>query len=77
MSDAGTASFLYRVIVITLAVILCSVVAAMLYGLFDHRVDNKEIFAVIGPAFQTVVGAFVGVLSGLVIGKQNANKQEP
>lgn len=62
-------SFLYRVVVCTLALILFAVVGAMLYGLYDVRVDNKEIFAVIGPAFQTIVGCFVGLVSGLVMGK--------
>ena len=76
MNDERTNGFLYKVVVITLAMILFAVVAAMLYGLFDQRVDNKEIFAVIGPAFQTIVGCFVGLVSGLVMGKQtkpNAN----
>lgn len=55
--------FIFRVVVVTLAAILVSVIGVMLAGLFDPGVDNKEIFAVLGPAFQTVVGAFVGVLS--------------
>lgn len=70
MNDAQTNGFLYQVVVITLAMILFAVVAAMLYGLFDKKVDNKEIFAVIGPAFQTIVGCFVGLVSGLVMSKQ-------
>ena len=36
--------FIFRVVTITLAVILVSVVVAMLYGLYDPRVDNHEIF---------------------------------
>ena len=55
--------FIFRVIVITLAIIQMSVVAVMLWGLFDSRVDNHEIFAIIGPAFHTIVGCFVGLLS--------------
>lgn len=47
----------------TLAVVQLSVVLAMLFGLFDTRVDNKEIFSIIGPAFHTIVGCFVGLLS--------------
>lgn len=66
----GQESFLYRVVVVTLAVILLAVVVAMLYGLFDPRVDNKDIFSVIGPAFQTIVGCFVGLVSGLVMRKR-------
>jgi chromate transport protein ChrA len=56
--------FLLRVVIITLAAILAAVVLVMLYGLFDTKVDNKEIFSIVGPAFQTIVGCFVGLLGG-------------
>ena len=56
--------FIFRVVVVTLAIILLAVVAAMLKGLFDPQVDNKDIFSIIGPAFDTIVGCFVGILGG-------------
>jgi hypothetical protein len=34
-------------------------------GLFDEKVDNAEIFKLISPAFQTVVGGFIGLLAGI------------
>ncbi len=55
-------TFVFRVVVVTLAAILMSMIAVMLAGLFDPIVDNEAIFAILGPAFQTVVGAFVGIL---------------
>ena len=61
--------FIFKVVVFTLAVILFSVIAAMLYGLFDPRVDNADIFKILGPAFQTIVGCFVGILGGRALGK--------
>lgn len=54
---------IFRIVVITLSAILLSVIGAMLIGLFDRAVDNAEVFKILGPAFQTVVGAFVGVLA--------------
>lgn len=63
-------TFIYRVVVITLAAILVSVIGAMLYGLFDSHVDNKEIFAILGPSFQTIVGCFVGILGGRALGNK-------
>lgn len=62
-------TFIFRVVTITLAAILVAVIAAMLYGLFDQRVDNKEIFSILGPAFQTIVGCFVGILGGRALEK--------
>lgn len=62
-------TFIFRVVTITLAAILIGVIAAMLYGLYDQRVDNKEIFAILSPAFQTIVGCFVGILGGRALDK--------
>ena len=56
----------------TLAIILLSMVFVMLIGFFDTRVDNTKIFEIIGPAFQTIVGGFIGLITGIKIGTDNA-----
>ncbi len=53
---------IYYIVVGTLAAVMVSVIAILLIGLFDNRIDNDKIFSVLGPAFQTIVGCFVGVL---------------
>lgn len=63
-------AFIVRVSVVTLATVIIVMVLALLYGLYDVRVDNKTIFGIIGPAFQTVIGCFVGFLGGLVRGRE-------
>jgi hypothetical protein len=40
-------------------------VAVLMVGLFDPLVDNNEIFKLISPAFQTIVGGFIGLLAGV------------
>lgn len=60
---------LYGIVVLSLAAIMVAVVIVLLAGLFDPIVNNDKIFAIIGPAFQTVVGAFVGLLSGKALSK--------
>ncbi len=62
--------FIFRVVVVTLATILVAVVGVLLAGLFHPGVDNDKILAIIGPAFQTVVGAFVGILSSRMLAKE-------
>ena len=37
----------------------------LMVGLFDEKVDNGEIFKLIAPAFQTIVGGFIGLLAGV------------
>ena len=56
----------------TLAIILISMVIAMLVGLFDAQVDNNKVFEIVGPAFQTIVGGFIGLITGIKIGSENA-----
>jgi hypothetical protein len=56
----------------TLAIILLSMVSAMLIGLFDPKIDNAKIFEIVGPAFQTIVGGFIGLITGIKIGSDNA-----
>ncbi len=61
-------TFVVKVTVVTLATVLIAVILAMLYGLFDLKVDNEQIFTILGPAFQTIVGVFVGILGGRAMG---------
>jgi hypothetical protein len=43
----------------------------MLIGLFDDKVDNTKIFEAITPAFQTIVGGFIGLITGIKIGESD------
>ena len=54
---------------VSLAVVLLSTAAVCLYAFFDARVDNAAIFKIVEPAFNTIVGAFVGTIAGIKIGK--------
>ena len=51
----------------TLSIILLAMVAGMVDGLFDEKVDNNKIFEAILPAFQTIVGGFIGLITGIKI----------
>ena len=70
--------WILKVTVGTLASICVVVVLALLVGIFmpNDLVDNQQIFAIIGPAFNTVIGAFVGLLGGLSLSGDSSKKQE-
>ena len=68
-----TVEWILRVTVVTLSMIMMAVIATLMFGLFNNDVDNAEIFSIIGPAFNTIVGAFVGLLGGLSL---NANVRD-
>jgi len=54
---------------VTLSIILLSMVFVLLTGLFFDKVDNTKIFEAITPAFQTIVGGFIGLITGIKIGE--------
>jgi len=52
---------------VTLSTILFAMVSGMMVGLFDEKVDNNKIFEAVLPAFQTIVGGFIGLITGIKI----------
>ena len=54
---------------ISLATILMAMVAVMLIGLFHDRINNDKVFEMLSPAFQTIVGGFIGLITGIKIGQ--------
>lgn len=69
-------NWILKITVGTLAAICISVVIVLLFGMFDDRVENKEIFSIIGPAFNTVIGAFVGLLGGLSLNRASPSDEK-
>jgi undecaprenyl pyrophosphate phosphatase UppP len=53
----------------TLCVVVVSMVTAMLIGLFDNDISNDKIFEAITPAFQTIIGGFIGLITGIKLGQ--------
>lgn len=71
--DTNLLNWILKVTVATLAAICFSTVAVLLFGLFNDNVDNSKVFEIIGPAFNTVVGAFVGLLGGLSLNRGSSS----
>jgi uncharacterized membrane protein len=53
----------------TLAATVISMVAVFVLGFFHEKVDNAKLFEIVGPAFQTIVGGFIGLITGIKIGE--------
>jgi hypothetical protein len=70
-----TVEFVIRVAIVTLSAVILVVVAALVVGLFlpNNVVDSAAILDMVNPAFQTIIGAFVGLLGGLSL---NANARD-
>lgn len=74
-----TIEFTIRTAIVTLAMVILVVVAAMVAGMFvsNDVVDSNKVFEIIGPAFNTIVGAFVGLLGGLSLNANARDKETP
>ena len=59
----------------TLCVSVIVMVIALVSGLWFDNIDNAEIFKLISPAFQTIIGGFIGLLAGVKL--SNADDTEP
>jgi hypothetical protein len=57
----------------TLCLSVLGMVGAFLLGLWAKEVDNAEIFSMLHPAFQTIIGGFIGLLAGVKLGQGNKN----
>ena len=68
---------IFRITICTLALVIVMVVAVMCRALFDEAVDNKEIFALMSPAFNTIIGAFVGLLGGISLTRPKKDPDKP
>ena len=42
-----------------------------MYAILDPAVDDTKVFEIIGPAFQTIVGGFIGLITGIKIGEKD------
>lgn len=73
-----TVEFVIRVAIVTLSAVILVVVLALVAGLFmpNDVVDSSAILEMINPAFQTIIGALVGLLGGLSL-NANARDKEP
>lgn len=74
-----TVEFVIRVAIVTLAAVVLVVVAALAVALFvpNELVDSTAILETVNPAFQTVIGAFVGLLGGLSLNANARDKEQP
>jgi hypothetical protein len=66
--------FVTMMVSFTLCIVIISMVAVLMTGLFDPLVDNAEIFKLISPAFQTIVGGFIGLLAGVKLSHDEEEK---
>lgn len=71
MNNEQLASWVTLIATFTLCVTVLAMVTVFMFGFFDPQVDNNKLFEIVGPAFQTIVGGFIGLITGIKIGSDN------
>lgn len=68
LSKLQTQLWVFRLAAGSLGIVMMSVVIVLLMGVFmpNDQIDNKDILAILNPAFNTIIGAFVGSLATLM-----------
>ena len=55
----------------SLVAIVLAMIGMFILAVIDPKVDDKIVFDIVGPAFQTIVGGFIGLITGIKIGQSN------
>ena len=58
----------------SLVAIIMSMLLMFGYAVVDSNFDTDKVFQIIGPAFQTIVGGFIGLITGIKIGQDTNDK---
>ena len=53
----------------SLVAIVIAMIAMFILAIIDPAVDDNVVFQIVGPAFQTIVGGFIGLITGIKIGQ--------
>jgi hypothetical protein len=59
----------------TLCLSVLAMMSAFVLGLWAKEVDNAEIFKLLSPAFQTIIGGFIGLLAGVKLSHDDDKKE--
>jgi undecaprenyl pyrophosphate phosphatase UppP len=72
ISKENVGGFVTMCVTVTLCIVILGMVGALLLGMFNKDIDNSKIFEAITPAFQTIIGGFIGLITGIKIGHDDA-----
>ena len=71
MNKEQLSSWVTLIASVTLAATVMAMVSVFVLGFFDEKVDNNKLFEIVGPAFQTIIGGFIGLITGIKIGSNS------
>jgi len=55
----------------SLVAVIVAMIGMFVYAIIDPNVDDDKVFQIVGPSFQSIVGAMIGLVAGVKIGQSN------
>lgn len=53
----------------SLVAVVVAMIGMFVVAIVDPNVDDNIVFQIVGPAFQTIIGGFIGLITGIKIGQ--------
>ena len=63
-------------VTITLCVVVVGMVGTLLAAILDPSIPNDPILAIIAPAFNMIIGGFIGLITGIHMAQGEANESK-
>jgi hypothetical protein len=57
-------------VTVTLCVVVVGMVSTLLAAILDPSIPNDPILAIIAPAFNMIIGGFIGLITGIHMAKE-------
>jgi hypothetical protein len=71
MEKSNLGIYVTLTVTVTLCIVVIGMVGTMMAGMFDNNINNDKIFEAITPAFQTIIGGFIGLITGIKLGHED------
>ena len=71
MKNINVKNFILVMSTMSLVGVIVAMCWMFIYAILDDKVDDKLVFDIIAPAFQTIVGGFIGLITGIKIGQDS------
>ena len=52
----------------SLVAVIAAMIGMFVWAVVDPNVDDNVVFQIVGPSFQTIIGGFLGLITGIKIG---------
>ena len=67
----GSKEHIILVATYSLVAVVVAMIGMFVVAIIDPNVDDNVVFQIVGPAFQTIIGGFIGLITGIKIGQSD------